>query len=149
MVALLGQLEFWHWWILAVVLLILELVAPAAFFLWLAASAGAVGVILLIVPSLSWELQLTTWAALSIVSIGVSKTILKRHPIQTDDQTLNRRGSQYVGRSFTLEEPIVHGQGKLKVDDTTWKIEAEEDVPAGATVKVTAVDVTVLKVEKA
>lgn len=147
--ALLGQIEFWHWWILAVVLMILELLVPAAFFMWIAASAAVVGVVLLIVPSLSWELQLAAWAVLSIASVGVSRKILKRHPIETDDETLNRRGSQYVGRSFTLDEPIVHGQGKLKVDDTTWKIEADEDFPAGATVKVTAVDVTVLKVEKA
>ena len=38
--------------------------------------------------------------------------------------------------------------GKVKVDDSTWKIECAEDLPKGAKVKVTALDGTILKVEK-
>ncbi len=58
---------------------------------------------------------------------------------------LNRRGAQYVGRLFTLEQPIVNGVGKLRVDDTTWKI-IGEDCPVGTRVRVSGVESTVLKV---
>ena len=70
-------------------------------------------------------------------------------PTETDLPTLNRRGEQYVGRHFTLEEAIVNGQGKIRVDDSTWKIEGPEDLPAGSQVQVIAVAGTVLKVEAA
>jgi membrane protein implicated in regulation of membrane protease activity len=55
------------------------------------------------------------------------------------------RGQRYVGRVFTLDEPIVNGRGKIRVDDTTWNIEGA-DLAAGVSVEVTSVDGTILKV---
>ena len=72
----------------------------------------------------------------------------KRHPTQSDDTTLNRRGEQYVGRVFQLEQAIVNGRGAVKVGDSLWRADGP-DLPAGASVKVTGVAGTVLKVEKA
>ena len=39
------QLTHWHWWILAVVLLVLEIFAPGTFFMWMGASAVVVGLL--------------------------------------------------------------------------------------------------------
>ena len=39
-----------HWWVLAVVLLALEVAAPGTFFLWLAMAAAVVGLIVLVLP---------------------------------------------------------------------------------------------------
>jgi membrane protein implicated in regulation of membrane protease activity len=61
---------------------------------------------------------------------------------------LNRRGEQYVGRLFTLQEAVVNGVGKLQVDDTTWRISGV-DLPAGRKVRVAGVDGTTLRVEAA
>ena len=66
-------------------------------------------------------------------------------PIQTDQPRLNRRGEQYIGRIFTLSIPIQHGQGKIQVDDTRWKIQGI-DCPVGSQVQVTGVDGVVLTV---
>ena len=52
----------------------------------------------------------------------------------------------YVGRSFTLKEPIVDGRGKLAIEDTVWEIEGP-DLAAGTRVKVTAVSGMSLIVE--
>ena len=144
----LAQVEYWHWWVLGVVLLILEVFSPGAFFLWLGVAAGVVGVVLLLAPELDWQIQLLLFAVLSVVSIAVGRTWLKRHPIETDLPTLNRRGEQYVGRVFTLEVPVVNGNGKIRVDDTTWKIRGD-DRPAGSRVRVSGVDGTVLLVDGA
>ena len=67
--------------------------------------------------------------------------------IKSDEPHLNKRGDQYIDRVFTLEEPIMNGFGKVKVDDSTWKIECETDLEAGSKVRVTGLDGTVLKVE--
>ncbi|MES9959155.1 MAG: NfeD family protein [Sedimenticola sp.] len=142
----LENLSYWHWWVAAVVLVILEVFSPGAFFLWLGVSAGITGLILLLMPDLSWQLQLMLFALFSVVSIIVWHLFLKRHPIQSDQPALNRRGEQYVGRLFTLEEPVVNGQGKIRVDDSTWKITGA-DCMAGTRVRVTGVEGVVLKVE--
>jgi hypothetical protein len=52
-----------------------------------------------------------------------------------------------VGRVFTLEQPIVNRQGKIRVDDSTWKIEGT-DCTAGTNVRVVGVDGVVLKVQR-
>jgi len=108
-------------------------------------AAGLVGLVLVIAPSMGWEYQIILFAVMSVVSIVVWRIYQERHPTPTDKPTLNMRGQQYVGRVFTLSEAIVNGVGKIKVDDTMWKI-AGEDCAAGARVKVTEVDGAILKV---
>jgi membrane protein implicated in regulation of membrane protease activity len=145
----LEQAEFWHWWIAGVVLMIVEVFVPGAFFLWLGLAAGVVGLVLLVFSGTSWEVQFLIWAVLSVAAVVGSRLYLRRHPIETDRPTLNRRGEQYIGRHFTLEEPIVNGLGKIRVDDSTWKIEGPEELPAGRKIRVIDVEGTVLKVEAA
>ena len=65
----------------------------------------------------------------------------------SEQPLLNRRAEQYVGRVFTLQEPIVNGRGRLRVDDTVWRVEGE-DCPAGTAVEVTGVDATLLRVRR-
>jgi len=49
---------------------------------------------------------------------------------------------------FTLDAPIINGIGKIRVDDSTWKIEGA-DCPAGTRIRVAGIENTVLKVEAA
>ena len=143
MIAFLEGLAFWHWLVLGVVLATIEVFAPGAFFLWLGISAGIVGSVLWVFPGISWELQLLFFAILSIVSVVVARRYLTAHPLETDLPNLNRRGQQYVGRNFTLTEPVINGRGKIQVDDSTWKITCE-DCEAGTKVIIDGVDGVVL-----
>ena len=145
---MLEQLTYWHWFILAALLIILEVFAPGAFMLWIGIAAGVVGATLYFVPSMTWEYQLMLFSIASVGSIVAWRSYRSNNPITTDEPTLNRRGAQYIGRTFTLEAPITNGIGKIRVDDSTWKIEGA-DCPAGSKVKVIGIDNTVLKVEAA
>lgn len=138
---------YWHWWVLGVILVVLEVFSPGAFFLWMAISAGIVGLATLLVPGLGWEIQILFFALFSVSSIVAWRLYLLKHPTPSDQPRLNRRGEQYIDRVFTLDQPVVNGRGKLKVDDTIWKIEGL-DCPAGTRVKVVGVDGVVLQVEK-
>ena len=143
------QIEFWNWWVVAVFLIGIEIFAPGAVFLWMGIAAGIVGFALLAFPEMTWQIQLLIFAVLSVVSIYVWRYFLRdRFARPENGRVLNRRGASYVGRTFTLKEPIVDGTGLLHVDDSRWKVEGD-DMPAGAKVRVTAVDGTVLKVERA
>ncbi len=137
--------SYWHWWVVAVVLVILEVFSPGAFFLWLGISAGITGLIILAVPDLSWQYQLLLFSVFSVASIMIWHLFLKRHPTESDHPVLNRRGEQYIDRVFTLDEPVVNGLGKIRVDDSTWKISGE-DCDAGSRVRVVGVDGVVLKI---
>jgi len=142
----LEELVYWHWWILGVGLIILEVFAPGAIFLWMGIAAGLVGVMLMFFPDISWQIQFIIFSILSVASIVVWHYYLKKNPTQTDQPTLNKRGHQYIGRTFTLEEAIVNNVGKIKVDDSTWKVEGE-DCEIGTQIKVVDVDGVVLLVK--
>jgi membrane protein implicated in regulation of membrane protease activity len=143
----LQEATYWHWWVLGVALVILEVFSPGAFFLWMGISAGVVGLVVMAVPEISWEYQIFLFAGFSVASIVAWRLFQKSHPTKTDQPRLNRRGEQYIDRIFTLDEPIVNGLGKIHVDDSTWKISGE-DCPAATKVRVTGVDGVVLKVEQ-
>ncbi len=141
------DIVFWHWLAIGVLLLIVELLAPGMFFLWMAQAAGVTGLLLFVFPAMGWEIQLTIFSVLSVVGIVVARRFFKHHPIESDQPTLNKRTAQYLGRVFTLERPIVNGQGKIRVDDSTWKIRGV-DCEAGTKVRVVGADSVVLIVEK-
>ena len=142
----LETLVYWHWWILAVGLVILEVFAPGAIFMWMGIAAGLVGFILMLFPDISWQIQFVIFSVLSVASIVVWHYYLKQNPTKTDQPTLNRRGHQYVGRTFTLDAAIENNVGKIKVDDSTWKVEGE-NCDAGTQIKVIDVDGVFLMVE--
>jgi membrane protein implicated in regulation of membrane protease activity len=144
----LGQIEFWHWGILAIILVVFEMLVPGTYLMWLGIAAGIVAIVLLPLPDLDWQIQVALFAVLSVTAVVASRLWLRRHPIETEQPALNRRGEQYVGRTFTLTEPIENGEGKLRVDDTMWKIRGD-DTEAGVRIRVTGADGTVLTIERA
>lgn len=144
----LNHIVFWHWWILAGVLLILELTSPVFFYLWLGFSAAAVGFLLLVFPKVPIEAQLVLFGVLSIVAVVAWRRYREVHPPVSDQPLLNQRGQQYKGRVFTLDHPIVNGVGKVVVDDSTWRVKGP-DLPAGTRVRVVGIEGVIFVVESA
>lgn len=142
----LDQIVFWYWLVAAVVMIILEMVLPLAYFLWMGISAFIVGLLLFAMPAIPLLIQVIIFGVLSVVTLVLYKKHQKSNPTVNDEPNLNRRGEQYVGRIFTLEEPIVNGVGKVKVDDSTWKVRGS-DMPVGMKVRVMSVEGTVFNVE--
>ncbi len=141
-----NDIIYWHWLILAVVLIILEILLPGAYFLWMGISAAVVGAAMFVFPQMTILVQVLIFAILSVITVITYRSYRKKNPLVTDEPALNRRGEKYIGQSFTLKEPIVNGVGKIIVDDSTWKIKGF-DIDAGETVRVVAVEGTTLIVE--
>ena len=143
-----AKLVFWHWFALAVILMILDVsIGANFFFVWCGISAAIVGILMLIIPSMTWEFQFLIFGIGIMASLVIWRQYLKKIPKTTDQPGLNRRAERYIGRTFDLDEAIENGRGKVRVDDTTWRVQGE-DLPVGTKVKVVGVDGTVLKVEK-
>ncbi len=143
-----GDPQFWWWWIAAIVLLVTEVVIPGTFFLWLAISAGVVGLLLLLLPDITPQIQLLIFAALAVASVVLWQFVSRRRRRSEDVTTLNRRSAQYVGRVVDIVEPVRNGMGRARVGDTLWTVEGP-DMPAGARARVTGARGTRLTVEPA
>lgn len=143
---LVGRLGGWGWIVLGIVLIGLELLAPGAFLLWFGLAAVATG-LLDMVLDLTWQAAALAFAGLSVVTVLVGRA-LNRPSAQpdTDASHLNRRGQALVGRVFVLETPIRDGEGRIRVDDGSWRVTGP-DRPAGGQVRVVRVEGATLVVE--
>jgi membrane protein implicated in regulation of membrane protease activity len=139
------SLGYWDWFIAAAVLLLLEVMLPGTFMLWLGLSALLVGLISLVVDW-SWQYQFLAFAVFAMAAIPLWRRVGARAGTPTDQPFLNRRADSFIGRVFTLEKPIVGGNGTIGVGDTVWRISGP-DCPSGSRVKVAAVDGSTLRVE--
>lgn len=147
MIDIIIGLGVWNWLILAAVFLALELIVPGAFMLWLGLAALAVGLISFVIDW-SWQAQLVAFAVLSLALIPVWRRYAPRVERPSEAPLLNRRAESYVGRVFTLDNPIVDGVGRVRIDDTIWRVTGP-DSAAGSRVRIVRVEGPNLFVELA
>ncbi len=140
------NLQFWHWWLFAIVLLILEVFTPGAFFMWLGAAAGVTGFVLLLIPDMGWQLQFIIFAVFSIVTIFLGRAFFNREDINTEDPTVGELEKNLIGKVFEVEKAIRNGSGRVKVGESTWKASGP-DCEVGASVRVVSVNGAELIVE--
>ena len=141
---LFSHVVHWTWWIIAVVLIILEVSAPGTFFLWMGGAAGVGGVGLLLVPELAWEFQLTLFSTLSVIAILLSRRYLQKN--KGGHSKLSQRGKRYIGRTVTVAEVITNGIGKVQIEDTLWRARGA-DAAVGEQVKIVAIEGATFEVE--
>ncbi len=149
--SLIQEMGPWNWWILALILLGLEILAPGTFFLWFGISAFVIGTISLAVGPDStfwvWQTQMIGFVVLSLVSALVGRRFLNQYGLsESDDPLLNDRGKQLIGRTATLEEPILEGQGRVRLGETTWRVTGP-DLPAGTRVRIVEAQSNTLTIE--
>jgi len=137
----------WNWFILAVVLFILETMIPGVHFLWFGLAAVVVGFLALVI-GVAWPWQVLAFGLISVLAVFWVRKYARPDMAISDLPNLNVRGQQYIGRSLVVEQAIQNGRGKVRVGDSTWVVEGP-DAPAGARVTVTGAKGTVLVVERA
>lgn len=145
------ELGPWSWWVLGLVLLAAEVVAPGVFLVWIGIAAiltGAVSLLLWEAGFWVWQAQFVFFAVLSVVAVFIGRRLLARSGDTSDEPLLNQRGARLIGRTVVLEQPIVEGRGRIRLDATTWPVNGP-DLPAGARVKVTGSSGSHLIVESA
>ncbi len=144
----LQNLSFWDWLAFGTVLLILEVFGAGGYLLWIGLAAAAVGLLTYLLPDLPWAWQFFAFALLSLLTAVFWWRRQRSAAKPSDVPGLNRRGSEFLGRTFVLHEAIVGGRGKIKAGDTLWLVTGPE-LPAGREVRVIGQDGVLLKVEAA
>ncbi len=132
-------LSSYGWWILALVLIAAELLAPGYFLLWIGVAAAVMGLVMLLFPDLPFLAQAILFGVLAIAACLVYwKFIRPLAELRDDQPLLNRKGERMLGRRVLVAEAFVNGRGKVRVGDTVWLAEGP-DVGVGAAVEVVGV----------
>ncbi len=147
MESLFEQILYWHWIVLGLLLVILEMLLPGFVLIWFGVGALLVGSLLYVIPEMSWQWQLLVFSIFSLTSVFAWRIWSKNN--LTDDpesDILNQRGRALIGRETLLIEPIVNGVGRIQVDDTLWRVNGK-DLENGKLVRVIDDKNATLKVE--
>ena len=143
----LQSVQPWHWWVLGAVLLILEVLAPGIFFVWLALAAFMLGLIVFVLP-VPVALQLLLFAGLSVAAVLVGRRYVNRLGLGGEGgDEMNLGSGRLVGRTVTVTAAIHNGVGRVRVGDSDWRATGP-DTPAGADVLIVAADGTTLIVRE-
>ena len=139
----------WAWLIAGVLMGAAEMFCPGVFLLWIGLAAIATGCVLFFWPlTLPWTLML--FGVLAVVAVLIGRKFYgSRVETESDRPFLNRRADALIGRDFVLDQPITAGEGRIRVQDSIWRVRGA-DLEQGARVRVTGVeDGVILRVEPA
>ena len=89
------NLNYMHWLVLGLALVIIELFLWSVFLLWIGASAITVSIIFYLTPETSGFMQLLIFVLLSISLTYLSK---KYYPVKTVDDQLNNKAKSHIGK---------------------------------------------------
>jgi len=138
------SLGAWAWLVGGLVLMAIELIAPGTVLLWFGLAALVTGAIALS-TGIVWQGQVAIFALLSVAALFAWRALRRRLGEGDPPRDVSDRAGGHVGRRFVLAEPIVHGSGRIRIDDSIWRIEGP-DLPAGAEIEVERVDGAILRV---
>ncbi len=133
----------WAWGILGAALIVVELLAPGFFLIFPALGALVVAGLGLILP-MSIEGQIAAFGLATALLFALCFRLYRRLTAGEAPALVNSP-NRLVGATAQVEDPIMAGEGKIRLGDTVW-LARGPDLPRGAAVTVTRVDGTVLEV---
>ena len=136
------NLNYMHWLVLGLALVITELFVWSVFLLWIGASAITVSVIYYLFPEISITLQILTFVLISISTIFFAK---KYFPVKTVDDQLHDKAKKYIGTDCKVES-ISDGITKVQIGSSLWFARGL-DLSVGQTVRIVDVESSTFIVE--
>ncbi|WP_200887433.1 NfeD family protein [Sphingomonas sp. ERG5] len=134
------------WLIAALVLGVTELILPGVFLVFIAIAAAITGLATLALPELPAAVQFASFAIWSGVAVMIGRRWYRDYPVASSDPMLNDRGARLIGEIVTVEQAIDSNVGRVRQGDGSWPARGP-DAPAGARMRVVAVESGVLVVE--
>lgn len=146
------EIEFWHWVVFGVLLVLSEIALTTFFILWFGVAAIIVGGILFFVPSLSLSWQILIWTLLSALLAVAWFKYLK--PLSTDRTKAGLSREAIVGEvGQVISVPVESRRGRMRfpapiLGADEWQIISSETLAQGDRVRVKDVSGNSLLVEK-
>ena len=136
------NLNFMHWLVLGLSLIILELFLWTVFLLWIGASAITVSIFFYLMPETAWPIQLLIFVALSLATTYLSK---RYYPVKTVDDELHEKAKTYIGKECRVDS-IEDGIIKVQIGKSLWFARGT-GLSVGQAVKIVDVDDSTFIVE--
>lgn len=146
------NIEWWHWAVAGIVLILAELAVPSFFLIWFGIAGLAMAGVLLVTPDLSFTAQLALWTALSLVMVALWFRVFKPGFHKTRIGTADGEVVGEVGLLVGAVAPFKRGKVRFQrpvLGSDEWVCLAETAIAAGERVRVVAVEGSFLKVVKA
>ncbi len=143
------QFLWWHWVVLGIVVVLLELAVPAFFLVWFGLGALIVGIVLLAVPALSFAWQILIWIVCSLAFIWLWFKVFKPGFYKTRAGMSKGAVVGEIGLVIRDIRPFEKGQIRFQkpmLGDEVWESIADEEIKAGERVRVLDVEGNILKV---
>ena len=135
----------WLWLTGGVLLLILEVIAPGFFLVFIGAAAMMTGLFALLF-GLGTAPQFALFALYSVIAVFVGRKFYANRTSDSTDPLLNDRAGRLVGRVVTVVEAVDDHSGRVRVGDSDWSARGGP-AAAGERVRITGIDGNCLKVE--
>ena len=145
------NLLWWHWMVLGIALMLLELVVPAFVLVWFGLGALVAGLAVLAVPSLAFEWQIIVWIVCSLAFIWLWFKVFKPGLFKTRAGMSRGAVVGEIGLVTRDIRPFEKGQIRLQkpvLGFETWDALSEEEIRIGERVRVLDVEGNTLKVGK-
>ncbi len=139
---LLENLNYLHWLVFGLGLVIVELFLWSMFLLWIGASAITISIVFYLYPEVSAGLQVLSFIFLSAVSTFLAK---KYFPVKTVDDELNLNAKSHIGKECTVVS-IENGIVKVRLGESLWFAKGCE-MSVGQKVRIIDTDSSTLIVE--
>ena len=135
----------WLWLSGGVLLLIMEVIAPGFFLVFVGAAAVLTGLLVLLL-GLGTAAQLALFALLAVIAVTIGRRFYANRNSPSSDPLLNDRAGRLVGRSVTVVAAISEEDGRVRVGDSEWSARGGP-AAVGDRVRVVGVDGNCLNVE--
>ena len=145
-------IEWWHWVLGGLGLVLLELALPSFFVIWFGLSALLVGLSVLVLPTLSLTAQIALWIITSVVLVVLWFSVFKRSQHKTLIGTAAGEVIGEVGLLVSAVAPFQRGKVRFQrplLGAEEWVCMAETAITAGERVRVVSVEGSFIKVAKA
>ncbi len=144
-------LQWWHWIVAGIGLVLLELAIPSFYVIWFGFAAILLGLLLLVLPGLSLTVQLLLWAAASVVMVLLWFRVFKPSRHKTLVGTADGEVIGEIGLLVSAVEPFARGRVRFQrplLGAEEWVCMADEAIAAGERVRVLSVEGSYFKVGK-
>ncbi|MFL6729590.1 MAG: NfeD family protein [Sphingomicrobium sp.] len=135
----------WLWLIGGVLLLILEVIAPGFFLVFLGAAGIATG-LFTVLFDLGTASQLALFALYSVIAVLVGRRFYANRTADSTDPLLNDRAGRLVGKVVTVVNAVDDHGGRVRVGDSEWSARGGP-AAVGERVRITGVEGNCLTVE--
>lgn len=132
------QVEFWHWWVLALCFVVIEGMIPSGVFISMGIAGSILGAILMKYPYLEVTLQLGIFGSITMVLTFIFAQYKRKQYLE---EVANGKipASNMLGKELKLKLPIQNGFGEIEINGYHWSLKGP-DTPAGTLVKVIQLD---------